>query len=70
MKQLYYHNDIAYLIKRRIPHHNFQGENAKKMVKAWMEYLDCDNVLQNPTHYLFVELIPEVEFEEVENLPQ
>jgi len=66
MKQLYYHNNVAYLIKRKIPHHNFQGESAKKMVKAWMEFLDCDNVLQNSSHYLFVELIPEVEFDDVE----
>jgi len=69
LKQLYYHNDKAYLINRRIPTHNFEknGQPNLEFVKAWMEYLGCDHVLRDQTHFIFVETIEDVEFEEINN---
>ena len=69
LKQLYYHNDKAYLINRRIPTHNFEKNKQINLefVKAWMEYLGCDHVLRDQTHFIFVETIEDVEFEELSN---
>lgn len=69
MKQLYYHNDKAYLINRRIPVHNFEKNEQINLefVKAWMEWLGCDHVLRDQTHFMFVETIEDVEFEELNN---
>lgn len=69
MKQLYYHNDKAYLINRRIPVHNFEKNKQINLefVKAWMEWLGCDHVLRDQTHFMFVETIEDVEFEELNN---
>ena len=68
-KQLYYHGDKAYLVNRRIPVHNFEKNNKVELdfVKAWMEYLGCDHVLRDQTHFMFVETINDIEFEEVKN---
>lgn len=68
-KQLYYHNNKAYLVNRRIPTHNFEknGELNLDFVKAWRDYLRCDHVLRDQSHFIFVETIDDVEFEEVNN---
>lgn len=68
-KQLYYHNDKAYLINRRIPSHNFEkkGHLHMDVVKAWMEWLGCDHVLKDQKHFIFVETIQDIEFEEINN---
>ena len=67
MKQLYYHNDKAYLINRRIPVHIFEKNNQInfEFVKAWMEWLGCDHVLRDQTHFIFVETIKDIEGEEI-----
>lgn len=67
MKQLYYHNNKAYLINRRIPVHNFEKNKQVNLefVKAWMEWLGCDHVLRDQTHFIFVEKIEDIEFEEL-----
>ena len=69
LKQLYYHNNKAYLINRRIPVHNFEKNKQINLefVKAWMEWLSCDHVLRDQTHFMFVETIEDVEFEELNN---
>jgi hypothetical protein len=68
-KQLYYHNDKAYLINRRIPVHNFEkkGELNLDFVQAWRDHLGCDHVLRDQTHFIFCETIEDVEFEELNN---
>jgi hypothetical protein len=67
MKQLYYHNNKAYLINRRIPVHNFEKDGRVHLdfVQAWRDYLGCDHVLRDQTHFIFCETIEDVEFEEV-----
>jgi len=67
MKQLYYHNNKAYLVNRKIPVHNFEknGQIHLDFVKAWMEHLRCDHVLRDQTHFIFVETIEDIEFEQV-----
>lgn len=67
LKQLYYHNNKAYLINRRIPVHNFEKNKQVNLefVKAWMEWLGCDHVLRDQTHFIFVEKIEDIEFEEL-----
>jgi len=67
MKQLYYHNNKAYLINRRIPIHTFEKNNQInfEFVKAWMEWLGCDHVLRDQTHFMFVETIKDIEGEEI-----
>ena len=61
-EQLFYHNDKAFKVKRKISKINFEkpGENPNlNLVKAWSEWLECDHVLQTETHYLFCETIKE-----------
>jgi hypothetical protein len=69
MKQLFKHGDLLYLINRVMPLHQFHDKtgvfNNEKM-KAWKEWLNCDHVLKHNEMYLFVETIPEHEFEEIE----
>lgn len=63
MKQMYYHNNEPYVLKRTIPLHNFTHNGVVKMelVKAWRDWLDCNHVLRNQTHFLFVEIVEEPE---------
>ena len=68
MKQLFKHGDTLYLVNRVMPLHQFHDKtgvfNNEKM-KAWKEWLGCDHVLKHNESYLFVEIIPEYEFEQV-----
>ena len=68
-KQLYYHGDKAYLVNRRIPVHNFEKDGGVVLdfVKAWRDYLGCDHVLRDQTHFIFVETIQDIEIEELTN---
>jgi len=68
-KQLYKHNDKLYLINRKIPIDYFTKEGTTHMgfVKCWRDWLKCDNVLKLQTHFLFVETIEDIEFEEINN---
>jgi hypothetical protein len=68
MKQLYIHNDKAYLILRKtligkfeIDHH---PENME-LVKMYRDWVGADHVLRDQTHFLFCETIQDVEFEEL-----
>ena len=67
LRQLYYRNDKAYLIKRRIPVHNFEKNEKLDLdfVKMWRDYLGCDHVLRDQTHFIFVETIQDIEHEEI-----
>lgn len=63
MKQLYYHNDIAYLVHRHIAisvFTNKEGVLNMEDVKLWRDYLHgVDHVLRTDSHFLFVETIQE-----------
>lgn len=73
MKEIYFHNDKAYLILRRVPIHNVsdkQGNIISELFNAWKEHLGADHVLKNSTHFMYCESIPDIEWEEVtEDLP-
>jgi hypothetical protein len=71
MKSIYKHNDVAYIILQQKLIHYF----AKTMddtypnmeyVNMYMKWLGADHVLRTPTHFLFCETIPDVDFEIVE----
>ena len=66
MKQIYYHNGVAYKLHRTISRHNFhvKGTVNMELVQMWRDHLGCDHVLQNQTHFLFCETIPEAELTE------
>ena len=74
MVQLYRHGDKLYKIRREIPTHNFQkkGTNHLDMefVKAWRDWLGADHVLRTQTSFLFVEIVEDVEYEEINNEKQ
>ena len=65
MKQLYYHNDKAYIIHHHTPislFSNKEGVLNMENVKVWRDYLpNVDHVLKTNTHFLFVETIQEAE---------
>jgi len=67
LAQIYYRNGNAYLIKRKIPVHNFEKNEQLDLdfVKMWRDYLDCDHVLRDQTHFIFVETIQDVNYEEL-----
>ena len=73
MKEIYFHNDKAYLILRRVPIHNVsdkQGNIISELFNAWKEHLGADHVLKNSTHFMYCESVPDIEWEEVtEDLP-
>jgi hypothetical protein len=68
MKQLYIHNDKAYLIIRKVPIGKFgidhHPENMER-VKMYKDWIGADHVLRNQTHFMFCETIPDIEFEEI-----
>ena len=63
VKQIYYHNNTPYKVHRTIPRHNFNIKNSLNMelVQMWRDHLGCNHVLQNQTHFIFCETIPEAE---------
>jgi len=67
LAQIYYRNGNAYLIRRKIPVHNFEKNEQLDLdfVKMWRDYLDCDHVLRDQTHFIFVETIQDVNYEEL-----
>jgi hypothetical protein len=73
MKQLFKHGDILYLINRVMPLHQFHDKtgifNNEKM-KVWKQWLGCDHVLKHNEAYLFVETIPEHEFEDLPHVEE
>jgi hypothetical protein len=66
-KQLYYHNDKAFLIVRRISLGCFDKKGILDMglVKGVRDWFECDHVLKTSSHFLFVETIEDIEFEEL-----
>jgi hypothetical protein len=65
MKQLYFHNNTAYLIHRHIAISLFADKSGVinfDDVKLWRDYLpNVDHVLRTETHFLFVETIQDAE---------
>jgi len=74
MKQLYYHNDVLYLIHRYIPislFTNKEGVVNMDNVKIWRDYLpNVDHVLKTDRHFLFVETIQEAEIVDEKSIEQ
>ena len=67
MKELFINNGKAYIVLRKIPHHNVtdkQGTIISDMFNGWKEFLGADHVLRTSTHFLYCETIPDVEWEE------
>ena len=68
MREIFYNNDKAYIVLRKLPHHNLmdkQGRVNSELFNAWKEWLRADHVLKTQTHFLYCETIPDVEWEEV-----
>lgn len=68
MKELFINNGTAYIVIRKISHHNVtnkQGIVLSDMFNGWKEFLKADHVLKTSTHFLYCETIPDVEWEEV-----
>jgi len=69
MKQLYKHEDKAYLILRRIGEWRFQKKLTEPIdmerVKMFRDWVGADHVLRDQTHFIFCETIPDIEFEEL-----
>lgn len=65
--QIQVHNGIAYNVKRAkfIAHFAPKLDEQPNMeyVQAYRDWVGADHVLRTPTHFLFCETIPDVEFE-------
>ena len=70
MKSIYMHGDAAYHVVAQKPIHHFAkifGDNPNmEYVQMYMNWLRCDHVLNNQTHFMFCETITDVDFEIVE----
>jgi hypothetical protein len=55
-----YYEDKVYKIIRTMPKHNEYGRGIE-YIKLWHDYLGVDKTLQNATHYLFCNEIPDAE---------
>ena len=67
MKELFFNNDKAYIILRRIPLHvvtNKKGEIVSQAFNGWKDHLGADHVLKTATHFLYCETIQDAEWEE------
>jgi hypothetical protein len=69
MKQIYIHEDKAYIILRKIGEWRFQKklDNPIDMerVKMFRDWVGADHVLRDKTHFLFCETIEDIEWEEL-----
>ena len=68
MKQLFQNNGTLYVVLRDMPTHQFEDKNKvvdNTKIKVWKRGLEADHVLKVNDRYLFVEVVPEIEFEEV-----
>ena len=68
MKELFLNNGNAYIVLRKIPHHNVMNKNGTIIPEAfngWKEYLGADHVLKTSNHFLYCETIKDAEFEEI-----
>ena len=68
MKQLFHNNGTLYVVLRDMPTHQFEDkkqvvDNTK--IKVWKRWLEADHVLKVNDRYLFVEVVPEIEFQEI-----
>jgi len=65
---LKYVNDNAYIVKREVAIHNFEIKGSNRLnlelCQAYRDWLGCDHVLRNQTHFLFCETIQEAEIVE------
>jgi hypothetical protein len=52
--------DRLWVLKRKVRKSNFSDMSY---VKAFIEWIGCDNVLQDKNHYLFVNSVDDVEYE-------
>lgn len=71
MRSVYKHNDSAYIVLQQKPIHHFaktmdDDHPNMEYVQMYMKWLGADHVLRTPTHFLFCETIPDVDFEIVE----
>jgi hypothetical protein len=56
------------VVLRDMPSHQFEDkkqvvDNTK--IKVWKRWLEADHVLKVNDRYLFVEVVPEIEFQEI-----
>ena len=68
MKELFFNGDKAYIILRKIPHHNVcdkSGNIISELFNGWKDYVGADHVLRTATDFLYCETIPDIEFEEI-----
>ena len=71
MKPVYMHGGNAYIIVGQNPVNHFAktfGDHPNmEYVQMYMNWLKCDHVLNNQTHFMFCETIQEAEI--IEELP-
>ena len=67
--QVYKHGDHAYIVIRQKMiftfAKTFEAEPDMELVQQYMQWCGADHVLRSPSHFMFCETIPEVEFEEI-----
>jgi hypothetical protein len=64
------HDDKAYGVLRKAPIHRFAERmgmqpNAEH-VNMYKQWVGADTIIQTETHFMFCELIPDVDFEIIE----
>jgi hypothetical protein len=66
-KKIINYNEKLYVLIRDISKEYIDSRikgTREEVLKLWQEALMCDKILQNNTHYLFVNNIDDVEFTE------
>jgi len=64
--ELISNNGKLYQVKRRVAEHNFIFNKELKLeaVQMYMNHINCDHVLRDQTHFIFVETIQEAQIVE------
>lgn len=67
MKELFFYNDNAYLVIRKLRTSYFykKEELNRELLNTWKDYLGAEHILKTDTHFLMVESLKEPEWTEI-----
>jgi hypothetical protein len=66
--KLFRNGDEIYVVLREFSYNYLMSQDGSiktELFNAWKGYLGADKVFKNPTHFVFCEKIPDIEYEEI-----
>jgi hypothetical protein len=70
MGQIITHNDVAYKVLYQKPNHHFAKRfdepPRREYLDMFKEWCGADTIIQSETHFIFVQTIPDIDFEMID----